>query len=118
MGGLLLKQKILAYMRDDQVITNLKEEFEVYSFNNQEYLGDPAFDQALQKVDGIIGLALNVTKQLIEAAPNLKIVSNCSVGYDNLHIPELTKRNIMATNTPDILNDTTADAIFAILLAT
>src|SRR5699024_7777165 len=50
--------------------------------------------------------------------PNLKIISNVSVGYNNLDIQELTKRNIMATNTPDVLTDTVADIIFGLLIAT
>src|SRR5699024_184771 len=64
------------------------------------------------------GLELKVTKQLLKMAPNLKVVSNISVGYDNLDLNELTKRNIMATNTPGVLTETTADAIFGILIAT
>ncbi|NEU32288.1 D-glycerate dehydrogenase [bacterium LRH843] len=112
-----MKQKVIAYMRDDEVIKQLKAQYDVSVFKHQEYLGDPAFDHALGQADGIIGLALKVTKELIDAAPNLKIVSNVSVGYDNLDIKELTKRNIMATNTPGILDDTTADAIFSILLS-
>ncbi len=47
----------------------------------------------------------------------MKIVSNVSVGYNNLDLEELTKRGIMATNTPDILTDTVADTVFALLLS-
>jgi gluconate 2-dehydrogenase len=113
-----MKPKILVYMRvDDRVVRQLEQDFEVTCFKNHEYLGDPAFDQALKEADGIIGLALKVTKELLDAAPNLKIISNVSVGYDNLDLHELTKRKIMATNTPGILDDTTADAIFGLLLA-
>ncbi|HEY2420561.1 MAG TPA: D-glycerate dehydrogenase, partial [Neobacillus sp.] len=44
--------------------------------------------------------------------------SNISVGFDNLDIPEISKRNILATNTPNVLNDTVADTVFGLLLAT
>ncbi|MCM3713324.1 D-glycerate dehydrogenase [Alkalihalobacillus oceani] len=114
-----MKQKVLSYMRvDERVLAELEKEFDVTSFQNHEYVGDPRFDQALKEADGIIGLALKVTKELLELAPNVKIVSNVSVGYDNLDLEELTKRQIMATNTPNILDDTTADAMFGLLLAT
>src|SRR5699024_8178813 len=64
-----------------------------------------------------MGLELNVNKELLDHAPNLKIVSNVSVGYNNLDVEELTKRGILATNTPGVLNDTVADTIFGILMA-
>ncbi|WP_227939413.1 2-hydroxyacid dehydrogenase [Alkalihalobacillus deserti] len=114
-----MKPKILVYMRvDDRVINELEKDFQVTTFSNHEYLGDKTFEQALKEADGIIGLALNITKELLDAAPNLKIVCNVSVGYDNLDLKELSKRKIMATNTPGVLNETTADAIFGLLLAT
>ena len=43
--------------------------------------------------------------------------SNISVGYDNLDLDILTKRNIIATNTPGILNESVADAVFGVLLS-
>ncbi|MFC0470079.1 2-hydroxyacid dehydrogenase [Halalkalibacter kiskunsagensis] len=114
-----MKPKILVYMRvDDRVIKELEKNYDLTSFQNHEYIGNRAFDQALKETDGIIGLALKVNKELLDLAPNLKIVSNVSVGYDNLDIKELTKRKIMATNTPGVLDDTTADAIFGLLLST
>ncbi|MBU8907958.1 2-hydroxyacid dehydrogenase [Desertibacillus haloalkaliphilus] len=113
-----MKPKVLAYMRvDDRVIEDLKEDFDVTTFSNEEYLDDPTFTKALQETEGIIGLALQVTKQLLDKAPKLKIVSNVSVGHDNLDLEELTKRNIMATNTPGVLDDTTADAVFGLMLS-
>ncbi|MDT8861658.1 D-glycerate dehydrogenase [Alkalihalobacillus sp. MEB130] len=114
-----MKPNVLVYMRvDSRVVKELEKDYEVTIFQNHEYLGDPHFDDALQKADGIIGLALKVTKELLDKAPHLKIVSNVSVGYDNLDVDELSNRGIMATNTPGVLNDTTADAIFGLMLAT
>ena len=51
------------------------------------------------------------------AGPQLKIISNCAVGYDNIDIIAATDRGILVTNTPGILTDTTADLAFALLLA-
>src|SRR5699024_6144242 len=76
------------------------------------------FLEQLQTTEGIIGMGLPVDKTLLDRAPRLKIVSNVSVGYNNLDIEQLSKRGIMATHTPEVLNDTVADAIFGILLAT
>ncbi len=112
-----MRKTIIAYMRDDEIIDELATKHDVIRFLNNEYLGDEAFTKALAKADGIIGLNLAVTKELLDCAPNLKIVSNTSVGYDNLHIEEMTKRKIMATNTPGVLDDTTADLVIALMLA-
>ena len=49
--------------------------------------------------------------------PNLKIVANVAVGYDNIDVTEATERGIIVTNTPDVLTDATADLAWALLLA-
>lgn len=114
-----MKEKIIAYTRVSESVRNkLQEKYDVTYFENYEYLDDPKFLQALREAVGIIGLELQITKELLEQAPNLKIVSNVSVGYDNLDLDELTKRNIMATNTPGVLTDTVADAVLGLMLAT
>ena len=51
-------------------------------------------------------------------AKNLKVVANISVGYNNFDVPAITAAGVMATNTPDVLTDTTADFGFALLMAT
>lgn len=72
----------------------------------------------LPKANALIGSGLKINAELLDRAPNLRIVSNYSVGYDNFDIPELTRRGIMATNTPDVLTETTADLIFGLMMAT
>lgn len=114
-----MKKKVIVYERLEQpVLEKVQEKFDVSFFKNIDPKTDEAFAAALKEAEGIIGLELQVDKELLDRAPNLKIVSNVSVGYNNLDIEELTKRNIMATNTPDVLTDTVADAIFGILVAT
>lgn len=77
----------------------------------------PDFLKALKTADGLIGSGLRVDEELLEQAPNLKIVSNKSVGYDNLDIPLLKERGIQASNTPGVLDDTVADTIMALILS-
>lgn len=78
---------------------------------------DPAFRQALQKADGLIGSGLKVDEDLLDGAPQLKMISNKSVGYDNLDLSLLKERGIQASNTPGVLDDTVADTIMALMLA-
>jgi gluconate 2-dehydrogenase len=51
-------------------------------------------------------------------AKDLKIAANISVGYNNFDVPAMSSAGVMATNTPDVLTDTTADFGFALLMAT
>lgn len=111
-------EKVMAYTRVSEAVRNeLEKKFEVKYFQNYEYIDNPVFTKELAEVSGIIGLELKVTKELLNLAPKLKIVSNVSVGYDNLDISEMTKRNVMATNTPGILIETVADAILGMILS-
>lgn len=114
-----MKKKIIAYERVERpVLKRLKERYDVKFFKNIEPKTDKQFLSYLKDTEGIIGLGLEVDEGLLQYAPRLKIVSNVSVGYNNLDLEALTKRNIMATNTPHVLTDTVADAIFGLLIAT
>lgn len=70
-------------------------------------------------VDGILSLLTDkIDAKIMDAAgPQLKVVSNMAVGYDNIDIPAATARGIAVGNTPGILTETTADFAFALLLA-
>jgi glyoxylate reductase len=72
----------------------------------------------LGDVQGLISLLnVSVDEELFDAAPNLKIVANYAVGYDNVDIAAATKRGIVVTNTPDVLTEATADFAFALLMS-
>lgn len=62
-------------------------------------------------------LSDKVNDELLDAAPNLKIVANVAVGYDNIDLPACTKRNVLVSNTPGVLSEATADQAFALILA-
>ncbi|MDI3500332.1 MAG: glyoxylate reductase [Thermoanaerobacter sp.] len=73
----------------------------------------------VKEVDGLLSLLTDkIDAELMDRAKKLKIVSNYAVGYDNIDLEEATKRGIMATNTPGVLTETTADLAFALLMAT
>jgi len=72
----------------------------------------------LKDADGLLsGLFVAVDEELLDAAPNLKVVSNYAVGYDNINVPAATKRGVLVTNTPDVLTAATADIAFSLILA-
>ena len=75
----------------------------------------------IEKVRGAEGLLSLLTDEvdahLMDEAPHLKVVSNYAVGFDNVDVPEATKRGIMVTNTPGVLTETTADLAFALMMS-
>jgi len=54
---------------------------------------------------------------LLDACPEVRVVANMAVGYDNVDVPAATERGVVVTNTPGVLTETTADLAFALLLA-
>jgi glyoxylate reductase len=82
----------------------------------------PSREVMLERVRGVEGLLCLLTDridgELLDAArPQLKVVSNQAVGYDNIVVPHATARGIPIGNTPEILTDATADFAFALMLA-
>ncbi len=73
--------------------------------------------EKVQDVDGLLPLLTDrIDAPLMEAASKLKVISNLAVGYDNIDIPEATRRGIVVGNTPGVLTETTADLAFALLM--
>jgi glyoxylate reductase len=70
--------------------------------------------------DAIVSLLTEkVDDELLDAAgPQLKVVSNVAVGYNNIDVPACTARNVVATNTPGVLTDATADIAMSLILMT
>jgi lactate dehydrogenase-like 2-hydroxyacid dehydrogenase len=70
------------------------------------------------RTDAILSLVtLKVDSALMKRAPRLRVVANVAVGYDNVDVPEATRRGIVVTNTPDVLTEATADLAWALILA-
>jgi glyoxylate reductase len=62
-------------------------------------------------------LTEKVNEELLRSAPKLRIVSNVAVGFDNIDLDACSKRGVVATNTPGVLDETTADFAWTLLLA-
>jgi len=81
----------------------------------------PPRDEVLRHVkdkDGLICLLTEkVNEEFLRAAPKLRIASNVAVGYDNIDVDACTKRGVVVTNTPGVLDETTADFAWTLLMA-
>jgi glyoxylate reductase len=68
--------------------------------------------------DGLVCLLTEkVNQELLDAAPKLRVAATVSVGYDNIDVDACTRRKVVATNTPGVLDDTTADFAWTLLMA-
>jgi glyoxylate reductase len=72
---------------------------------------------ACRDVEGLLVAGVRVTEEVLKAAEKLRAVSNAGVGYDNIDVAGCTARKIPVTNTAGVLEETTADLAFALLLA-
>jgi gluconate 2-dehydrogenase len=101
------------------ILERLQEVAEVES-NQSDRIWEPeALRQALVDKDAaIITGSEPIGEAHLKTATHLKIISNIAVGYNNLDLVALKAANILATNTPDVLTETTADFGFALLMAT
>ncbi|WP_280769399.1 2-hydroxyacid dehydrogenase [Salipaludibacillus daqingensis] len=63
-------------------------------------------------------LSDKIDDELLNNAPNLKVVANLAVGFDNIDVKTASEKGVAVCNTPDVLSDTTADLTFALLMAT
>jgi len=80
--------------------------------------GDLApFKRALGAAHGMVGNNLKITPEILDAAPLLQVASTISAGFDAFDVPDLTRRGIVLTNTPEEVTETTADLVFSLILA-
>ena len=81
----------------------------------------PAREEVLWHLKDKEGLVCLLTEKvdegLLRAAPKLRIAANVAVGFDNIDVAACTKRGVVATNTPGVLDETTADFAWTLLMA-
>ena len=103
----------------DEVLQFLSAELEVDSNQADQPLSPEQLRARLADKDGVMcALTDRIDAALIEACPRLKVVGNIAVGYNNVDVPACSARGIAVTNTPGVLDETTADLVWTLLLAT
>ena len=115
-----MKPKILVTRATfDDVIAKLRERFEVE--DNQKDDAPWSAEELRRRIadkDGLLPTGSDrVDAVTLDAAPRLKAVCNIAVGYNNIDLAACNERGIVATNTPGVLDDTTADMTWALLMA-
>jgi len=102
-----------------EIISLLEQHFQVeHNQADELWPRQQLIEKLRDKVGAFTTGGERIDAQLLESAPNLKICANMAVGYNNFDVPAMTQRRVLATNTPDVLTETTADFGFALLMAT
>ena len=100
-------------------LAQLEKSFEVRSNQADQVLTPAELQKELSNVVGaLVTGSERIDASALQNAKDLKIAANISVGYNNFDVPAMSAAGVMATNTPDVLTDTTADFGFALLMAT
>lgn len=102
---------------DFDLLASLEQVAEVRHNAADQALPRAALLEAVRDADALLCGPDRVDAALLAAAPSLRMVANCSVGYDNIDLAACTARGVWASNTPGVLTETTADMAFALLLA-
>ncbi len=111
-----MKPKVLITKR----IPDYVEEY-IGKYCDYEIAEDAGYNDIINKIydkNGVMLVGTKIDKNMLDHAPNLKVVSNISVGYNNFDTDIMKERNIIGTHTPGVLNDTVADLIFGLILST
>jgi glyoxylate reductase len=91
---------------------------EVEYWTQPERISKEELFRRIADKEGLVCLLTErVNEELLRAAPKLRIASNVAVGFDNIDVPACTKRGVVATNTPGVLDETTADFAWVLLMA-
>ena len=96
----------------------LDDEFEVDYWTNPERIPRDELLKRIPDKEALVCLLTEkVDEELLTAGANLRIASTVSVGFDNIDVDACTRHNVVATHTPGVLDDTTADFAWALMMA-
>ena len=102
-----------------EVLARLEQHFEVQANQFDETWSKAQLMAQLKGKDGVFTTGgERIDAEVLAACPQLKICANMAVGYNNFDLDAMTAAGVLATNTPDVLTETTADFGFALLMAT
>ncbi|MDB5054570.1 MAG: D-glycerate dehydrogenase [Bacilli bacterium] len=94
----------------------IAEHCDYYKWDKEEPMPRDLMLSQLTTMDGILTAGGYIDQELLDHAPQLKAVSNLSVGYNNFDLAAMKRRGVLGTNTPDVLDETVADLVFGLIL--
>lgn len=113
------KKVYVTRMIPEEGINKLKKYFDV---EVNEFDRELTYEELKEKIKGKDGvlclLSDRIDAELMDTEPKVKIFANYAVGYNNMDVKAAKEKNVLLTNTPDVLTDATADLAWALLFAT
>ncbi len=101
----------------DQALSVLKQCGEMQLWEPDDVVPRGTLLGEMQDTQALLCMVTDrIDNELLDHAPQLKIVANMAVGYDNVDVPALSRRGVLLTNTPGVLTQTTADLSFGLIL--
>lgn len=102
----------------DPAMKEIRRRFRLRSNREDRPLSKQEILRGLRDAEGLISMLSDpIDREIIEAAPRLRIVANYAVGYNNIDLSAARERGVFVTNTPGVLTETTADLAWALILA-
>ncbi|RLG47688.1 MAG: D-glycerate dehydrogenase [Thermoproteota archaeon] len=99
-------------------LSKIREHFEVDLWPEEAPPPKEVIIERVKDKDALVSLLTDpIDAEVMDAAPNLRIIAQYAVGFDNIAVEEATKRGIYVTNTPGVLTETVADFAFGLMLA-
>lgn len=114
-----MKERVLvARATFPDIIARLEPYFDVErNPTDVPFAGEELRRRMADKVGAMLMGGERIDADLIAAAPRLRAVCNCAAGYNNFDLAAITRAGIVATNTPDVSNESVADLAWALMLA-
>lgn len=102
----------------DPIMRELRRRFRLRFNREDRPLSKAEILRGVRKADGLISmLSDSIDREIIEAAPDLRVIANYAVGYNNIDLNAARERGMIVTNTPGVLTETTADLTWALILS-
>lgn len=102
----------------DRIIGRIRKAHNVQVNREDRPMDRDALLAAVVDTQGLLTMLTDrVDEQLLACAPQLRMVANCAVGFDNVDVAAASRKKIWVSNTPGVLTDSTADLAFALMLA-
>ena len=110
---------LISRVLPEEAVARARSRTEVDLHEGDRPLGRTELIARLKGRQGLVCLITDaIDAPLLAACPDLKVVANVAVGFNNIDVAEATKRGVVVTNTPDVLTETTADFAWTLLMAT
>ena len=114
------KRKVFVSRVIPQAALEILQEHVALELNSEDKpLTKPELISRIQGKEGLVCLLTDeIDDEVLGSSPSLRVVSNVAVGFNNIDVGAATRRKIAVTNTPGVLDETTADFTWALLMAT